>query len=353
MANVNKNLHNDEDELDQVTDSPKRGIAGAAGGTYVGPIVSEAAIEGPTSATHATAAAAGGVEDTTGYRESDTYGISAADEGGVGGADVSNSRATGRTAYTGQGAKFVQVVTLTGTVDSGDEFKLTYRGTDTIDFTAGTDMTAAAIQSALRTLMDDPLLTVTGSTDAGPFIISHSKPVGSGLTITEVTDTGDDLTVACSLPSGAHQSWQKGDGGFALGSSGRGTSVDGETVDLSFAGNGTAITRPTIQEGANPAAGVVSVGDGTALITMDLHADDVTAYAGAEALIFSRGDPNTDEDGDFVARTDLFDTATEGTAQKDDADIVLAAATYAVYARFVDGDGNVGPLSPRSTVVVS
>ena len=376
MANVDKNLHNDTDVLDKVSDTPKRGIFGAAGGSYVGPIVAESAIEGPSDATHAvgdedsaTGRGAGGVEDSTSYRESDTYGVDGANAGGTGGADTAvtaptrAARSTSPTAtvsptyYRGAGVAFSQVAEITGTPDASDSFKFTYKGVDSETFVAGgsgsTDMAASAMQTDLRDVCADPFLTVTGSDDfASDYIITFSKPPGGGLSITAVVNEAAE-TYSITVPAGSHRSTQKGDGGFALGSSGRGTNVDGETVDLSAAGSGTAIVRPTVQEGANPAAGVVSVGDGTALITMDLNAADVTSYAGAEALIFARGAKDTNEDGAFVARTDLFDSATEATAQEGGSDIVLAAATYAVYARFVDAAGNVGPLSPRATVVVS
>lgn len=73
----------------------------------------------------------------------------------------------------------VQTITV-GAVTAGDEFTITGRlngaslGT-TIAFTAGTDMTAAAMQTALRTLTGDTGLTVTGTTDVGPFVITHTR----------------------------------------------------------------------------------------------------------------------------------------------------------------------------------
>lgn len=96
----------DDNRPDHPTDVPKRGIRGAAGGVYIGPVLSKAAIEGPTTVTHATGTAAGGVEDSTGYRESDTYDAS----GGTGGHTGSSggvvdtlTRPTGRTAYIADG----------------------------------------------------------------------------------------------------------------------------------------------------------------------------------------------------------------------------------------------------------
>lgn len=71
------------------------------------------------------------------------------------------------------GATEVQVVTLTG-FSGTDEFKLTYDTTETIAFVRGTNATAAAIQTAMRTATGDSSLTVAGTTDAGPFTITFS-----------------------------------------------------------------------------------------------------------------------------------------------------------------------------------
>lgn len=97
----------------------KRGLRGAmAAGTYRGPIIGAGSvIEGPASPTHASGAAAGGVEDSTGYRESDTYDTSAV--------ATSNVRPTGRTAYTGAGVQ--------GGSTPGDPFDATGRAYNTKD----------------------------------------------------------------------------------------------------------------------------------------------------------------------------------------------------------------------------
>lgn len=73
----------------------------------------------------------------------------------------------------------VQVVTLTD-FSGTDSFTLGYvldggaRGTS-IAFVRGTNATAAAIQAELRTVTGDSALTVAGTTDAGPFTITHTK----------------------------------------------------------------------------------------------------------------------------------------------------------------------------------
>lgn len=94
--------------LSRPSQTPKKSIRGAAGGVYVGPVLSKAAVEGPSTITHATTSAAGGVEDSTGYRESDTYDASGNTGGGVGFADgsvITQTRPTGRTAYTADGVQ--------------------------------------------------------------------------------------------------------------------------------------------------------------------------------------------------------------------------------------------------------
>jgi hypothetical protein len=97
MANVDSKLFNttDRSPADRSSEKPKRALRGAAGGIYIGPVLSTAAI-GDSSIAHATGAAGGGVEDSTGYRESDTYTM---------GTDVTaaTARSTGRTMYRADG----------------------------------------------------------------------------------------------------------------------------------------------------------------------------------------------------------------------------------------------------------
>lgn len=95
-ANVNKHLHDPGDVRDQESDSPKRALRGAAGGNYVGPARINSA---DSNTAHATGSAAGGVEDSTGYRKRDKY------EPDGGGSLASNTRPTGRTAYVGDGVQ--------------------------------------------------------------------------------------------------------------------------------------------------------------------------------------------------------------------------------------------------------
>jgi hypothetical protein len=91
-----------------------------------------------------------------------------------------------------------QLITLAD-ISAGDEFTLTFPGLGTTAaFTEGADMTAAAIQTALRSLTGDSALTVTGTTDTGPFTVTFS---GARLTqgkpwkLMTVTGTGMSGTV--------------------------------------------------------------------------------------------------------------------------------------------------------------
>lgn len=82
----------------------------------------------------------------------------------------------------------VQTITLTG--DSGTRaFKLTYEGLEgATSYARGTNQTAAALQAALRTQTGDASLTVTGTTDAGPFVVTFVALTTPGLlTVTSPT----------------------------------------------------------------------------------------------------------------------------------------------------------------------
>lgn len=99
----------------------------------------------------------------------------------------------------------VQVVTIAGSVTAGDSFAYQYGNGFTAAFVAGTNMTAAAMQSALRTLTGDSGLTVSGSTDAGPFTITFVNLLGDraevhAVRISSSTITG--VTTAVTSPKG-------------------------------------------------------------------------------------------------------------------------------------------------------
>lgn len=100
---------------------------------------------------------------------------------------------------TGVAAAEVQTITLTGFAGT-DSFKLTAETNETIAFVRGTNATAAAIQTALRTATGDNGLTVSGATDAGPFVV----------TFAEVTDQPPITVTSAVGCSGSVSETQKG-----------------------------------------------------------------------------------------------------------------------------------------------
>lgn len=285
--------------------APKRGLRGAAGGVYVGPVLSKAATEGPSTVTHATGAAAGGVEDSTGARESDSYAADGKTGGFTGGDSNSVTRPTGRTAYLGTGVQ--------GGSTPGKPFDTTGRAAATGTDRFGRSLTGDAYQ---------------GGKGAGRFTYTNFDGRSS---------------VA-------------GDGGRAAGSGGRGTTVDGETVTKH-------VGRPTISATAE-ASGTVAIVAGDDKISVAIHTDDlppsaktngVNGVAGAEVIAYARGE-DTDENGaivgfarvgavgDGVDDTDLFTGLANTTA-------------YATYVRWVyygsDGKLHAGPWSDRNVVTTT
>jgi len=276
----------------------KRGLKGAAGGLYVGPIIGAASvIEGPSSPTHAVTALAGGVEDTTGYRESDTYDRSGNSGGLLGAASTSVSRPTGRTAYIGNGVQ--------GGSTAGDPIDSAGRAEDT-----GVDRFGRSLTGA-------------------------NYPTGGGGRFTYTNFDGR------AVPGG--------DGG--LGGGGRGTTVDGETVT---ANQGVPATHDTAES-----SGTVAVVDAAGKIVTAIHANDITGgsngHKGAEITVYKRGS-DTDDDGAFYRAATIGTVVSDGP---DDTDTFTAvtAGTYSFYVRWryaaADGSIHLGPASARGTVTVS
>jgi len=83
----------------------------------------------------------------------------------------SNAAATDRLGNLKTAAAEVQLVTLTD-YDGTDSFALKDGYNSTVPFVRGTNATAAAVQTALRTLTGDASLTVAGTTDEGPFTVT-------------------------------------------------------------------------------------------------------------------------------------------------------------------------------------
>lgn len=85
---------------------------------------------------------------------------------------------------------FVQNITLSGT-GGAYTFKLTYNGVEgATTFTKASNVTAAAIQSALRTATSDSGLLVTGTTDTGPFALKFANGFTPLSDVTVTSPTG-------------------------------------------------------------------------------------------------------------------------------------------------------------------
>ena len=95
----------------------------------------------------------------------------------------------------------VQVVTpadFTGT----DSFSLKVDDDYTVPFVRGTNATAAAMQTALRTLTGDTTLTVTGTTDEGPFTVTFVSETTGQPILRQGVVSGCTVTVARTTNGG-------------------------------------------------------------------------------------------------------------------------------------------------------
>lgn len=309
VANVDKELHNPEVTnanliKERTTSKPKKSLRGAAGGSYIGPVISTAAradsLDGSSYATasdsHAVGIAGGGVEDTTGYRKSDLY-----------------TRGTGTDAAT-----------RTIRPNPGNQ---TARGMYRANGVFG------------------------GSIPGLPAQRSGQRAVAAA--------GGGELTAEGAAPVFMDKrSNIYGDGGDAIGSAGRGTREANGTVQVAAAGaareaNQRFIDRPVMVTAADPSAGEIEINGAAGAIHADLNAADITAganvLAGCVIYVFERN-TDTDEDKPDMVRKGDFDSVTEGAVT---GLTTMTAATYSVYAAFKDPNGNIGPWSARTTVVVT
>ena len=106
-TNVDSHLHNaggteNNDGPEREGDAPKRALRGAAGGVYIGPARIDA---GDSNTAHATGAAPGGVDGSTGYRKANSYFADGDATGGGQGGGTAVVRPTGRTFYSGDGVQ--------------------------------------------------------------------------------------------------------------------------------------------------------------------------------------------------------------------------------------------------------
>jgi len=290
---------------------PKRGLRGAFMNIpYVGPLLSGAAVEPPASVLHNSTSAAGGVEDTDGYRELDEYSVDGNTGGLTGGPSTSVSRPTGRTAYIGAG------------VPGGSSVRTEAAGPQTNK--GPIDPTGRAV-----------------STGKDRFGRTKGTP-NSGAGIKDYDYTNFD-----------GRSTLDGDGGRALGGGGRGTTTDGVNVTQYQ-------SRPTVGASANPAASTVGVvAGGSSVVQVDIHADDITGgsagLAGYQVALFERDTGDTDEDGPCIG---VFDC--DGGTDITTLTTLSGARTIVVYARkrykVTNGGATTygyGPRSARVTLAVT
>ena len=101
-----------------------------------------------------------------------------------------------------EGVSEVQTVTLSD-FSGTDSFKLTQNATETIAFVRGTNATAAAIQAEIRSVWGDAGALVTGTTDAGPFVVTFVTDIDEGaITVTSgVGCTGSVVETTAGVPA--------------------------------------------------------------------------------------------------------------------------------------------------------
>jgi hypothetical protein len=183
---------------------------------------------------------------------------------------------------------------------AGDEFKLgvyaqtaggDFERTDTIAFTDGTDAAASDLQTALRTATGDADLTVTGTTDAGPYTITHFETVpeivahsctgGVAVQITRGASSYSDPEAA-TVGNGINFDQESSDVAFGTVPLGYGTISDGTGVAA-----GTVLEPPTIDGAAGGTGEVVitatevSSGGTSAVVLYAIHGleSDFATYA--------------------------------------------------------------------------
>jgi hypothetical protein len=333
--------------------TPRRGILGAAGGVYIGPVR-------PNATSHATSGNAGGAEDSTGYRESDTYDASGATSGfmGSGGGTVSSStRGGGSTGAVGGTGPQQRTASIANGVQGGSAPTAGQAGVGVVDTTGRAESTGVDRFGRTKN-------SVAQGTGAGKGYYDYTNFDGRSNAAGSRADVG------------------QGRGSIATGT-GPADAVTGETVSRTVGvrptrstastqvggaalGTGTLANRatvgtiPLVGTTADPAAGTIAVVGGATKVQVDLHADDITGganlRAGAEVVIFKRGG---DTDEDVLSEVARFKA--DGGTDITDAVTGLAAATYAFYGRFLytgspSSGGNLtngGPWSARGTVVVS
>lgn len=118
---------------------------------------------------------------------------------GLSGGNAAQTARHGAGSFAGE----VQVITLAD-FDGTDSFALLKGDTNvsTAAFVRGTNATAADLQTALRTLTGDTTLTVTGTTDEGPFTVTWVSQTNLQHLLKQGAVSGCTLTVARSSDGG-------------------------------------------------------------------------------------------------------------------------------------------------------
>jgi len=116
---------------------------------------------------------------------------------------VSNAVVTDRGLATKAAAAEVQVITLTSW-DGTDAFSIQNQltGQETIPFVNAVNGTAADLQAALRTLTGDGSLTVSGTTDVGPFTVTWVAQTTRQAPLAVVRGTGSATGVVTVTTKG-------------------------------------------------------------------------------------------------------------------------------------------------------
>jgi hypothetical protein len=234
------------------------------------------------------------------------------------------------------------VITLLG-FGAGDEFKLRayaqgvdgdFAGTDTIAFTHGTDAASTDLQTALRTATGDASLTVSGTTDSGPFTVTYVAKKGQPELVAHSITGGAAVQIshgALAYDDPATQSSSVYNGIVFDPESSRGFGAD-VPLGHSIVTDGTGQTRGTTL--APPTAVTASSGDSgaTTIDTTEVSSGGTSAEVLYAVLPLEGGDPvvvdNQDADGDLTISG-------------------LAAGNYVVLAHTVTANGRVSrPWAP-------
>jgi hypothetical protein len=195
------------------------------------------------------------------------------------------------------------VITLVA-YDAADAFDLgvyahtaggDFERTDTAAFVSGTNCASSDLQTALRTATGDASLTVSGTTDTGPFTVTHFEAVpeivahtitgGASIQITRGASTGGDPE-SSTVGNGINFDQESSDHAYLGVPLGYGTITDGTGQDA-----GTPLLPPTVDGAAGGTGEVVitateaASGGTSAVVLYAIHGldSDFATYAKVDA----------------------------------------------------------------------